>query len=504
MLQQIKKHFSTWNGAKSYASPTSTNEYEGIQSLYFKGIRQIDDDTAEKYFFQAYKEDPVLTTLIVFNIRDCRGGKGERKLGRLLLNILRDHDEEVFNAVFKLIPEYGRWDDLIDIFLNTQLPYYDEDNDSKMLFQHIRKQLNEDVKSMNDGKPCSILAKWLPNEKSKLSNSTDFVRLYCRWSHISFKAYRKTLSQLRSYMKVVEVLICNGKWKEVDYSKVPSLAMKRLKKAFEKHCPDEFKEWREKLESGKVKVCAKQLYPHELVHDTLLGNYDSVAEAQWKVLFEETKKLGTFKNSLVLSDVSGSMTSSAGNICPIDASIALGIMIANCTEGYFNKKVITFETVPQFVNLKGENLKEDVSILKKSPWGGSTNIQAVFDLILDAVMKNKVPISEFPKTLYILSDMQFNQADCNLTNFEVIEKKFRNHNLVMPKIIFWNLNGSTNDFPCTSDKNVLMISGFSTAILKNIMKYGECDNISLIKALLEDERYKPVHDAVSLCMTKNW
>jgi hypothetical protein len=64
----------------------------------------------------------------------------------------------------------------------------------------------------------------------------------------------------------------------------------------------------------------------------------------------------------------------------------------------------------------------------------------------------------------------------------------------MPKLIFWNLNGSTSDFPCTNDHNGLMISGFSTAILKNIMKCGECDNITLIKSLLEDERYKPVID----------
>ena len=113
MLQQIKSHFSalTWNGAQSYSSP-SANEYVGIQSLYFKAIRQIELTDAKKYLDMAYSEDPILSFVIVFNIRDCRGGKGERKLGRYLLKQVI----ELNTDLLKLIPEYGRWDDLLYLY----------------------------------------------------------------------------------------------------------------------------------------------------------------------------------------------------------------------------------------------------------------------------------------------------------------------------------------------------------------------------------------------------
>ena len=40
-------------------------------------------------------------------------------------------------------------------------------------------------------------------------------------------------SPLRQYINVVERYMCEKNWDKIDYSKVPSCAMKRLKKAFE-------------------------------------------------------------------------------------------------------------------------------------------------------------------------------------------------------------------------------------------------------------------------------
>jgi hypothetical protein len=56
------------------------------------------------------------------------------------------------------------------------------------------------------------------------------------------------------------------------------------------------------------------------------------------------------------------------------------------------------------------------------PQSGSTNFESVYNLILSRAIINKVSQEDMPTTLFVFSDMQFNQA-CSQsyeTLFEVI------------------------------------------------------------------------------------
>jgi len=287
--------------------------------------------------------------------------------------------------------------------------------------------------------------------------------------------------------------------------KFTSNAMKILKNAFEKHTPERFIEWKNGLESGKTKVNAKQLYPHEIIKEIReKGKADEVVIQQWKNLEEEVIKLGSLKKSLVVVDTSGSMESP--NYLPLDMACALGLIISNCIEGEFHNHVITFNNIPEFVLINDGNIKERYTQLRNIPWGGSTDIQKTFDLILEKAQAANLSPEDMPEKIYIISDMQFNTIEGRYdsfarkgnTNFQEIEEKYKQTCYKRPDIVFWNVNGSTDDFPVTvNDDGTILISGPSPSIIKSIVLSESFDTISIMRTTLDGERYKIIKDLLN-------
>jgi UDP-N-acetylglucosamine--N-acetylmuramyl-(pentapeptide) pyrophosphoryl-undecaprenol N-acetylglucosamine transferase len=65
--------------------------------------------------------------------------------------------------------------------------------------------------------------------------------------------------------------------------------------------------------------------------------------------------------------------------------------------------------------------------LEKTHWTMNTDLQKVFDLILDTSIEHKVKENDMPKTIYIISDMEFDAAtsDNKKTNFKIIKQKYK-------------------------------------------------------------------------------
>jgi len=243
-------------------------------------------------------------------------------------------------------------------------------------------------------------------------------------------------------------------------------------------------------------VCGKQLFPYELVKEMRTKNEsDEVCEAQWKTIKELTLKNGTLSKSIVICDTSGSMESP--NYVPIDVSISMGLIISECTIGDFHNIVITFNDIPQFVNIKDGTLYERYRQVKNIPWGGSTDLQKTFEMILEKCKESKLLEEDMPEIIWIISDMQFNSIDKKMTNFEYIDELYKKSGYTRPKIVFWNVNGSSEDFPVSVDDNgTCLISGFSTAIMKSIIENGgeELNSYSILRKTLDSERLNKVKD----------
>lgn len=458
--------------------------------LFFNTVRKIEEEHVVAMLEASWLEDPLDTLKIVFYIRDCRGGKGERAIFRTCIRWLISHHKEHVLANVSLVTEYGRWEDLL-WFLDV------DDEVRTVILQLFAKQLKEDLANMQEGKPVTICAKWAPTEKGKHDSKFRVVSLLCRELGIDKKTYRKAyLGPLREYLKVVELFMCSKRWTEIDYNKVPSLAMNKLKKAFAKNDPERFLEWQQKLKRGDAdtKVNASVIDPHTLVNQYISASVeeDTVIEEQWKEILLRVSELGTMSKALVLSDVSGSMYGD-----PMVVSIALGILISTLTQPPFQNLVLTFESTPRFFNVVGKSLREQVTSLQAAPWGGSTDLGKAFDAILDLAKRNAIPQKDMPEMLFIISDMQFDVIEGygKKTALDGIRQKYNKANYDMPKIVFWNVRASLNSTPAKStDPDVALISGYSPSVMKSVLK-GDVSDFTpygIMRTAIDDERYEAI------------
>lgn len=522
------KQTTTWNGAKSLHTADITGKTSGRLSLFFKAVRGISSPQLYDYLREADKEDLIDTFILCLHLRDCRGGKGERSLGKNAITWLFLNYPEYFEKILHLLPFYGRWDDLIELwpnFLNlskTHIAYTCKnfespipENDKWIFLQKVQtdivslmaKQLMQDKINMNMGNPISICAKWAPTENDQLDKRYLVVFQLCNsLGQINYKRYRKDyISPLRAYLKIVENFMCKNAWDEIEFSKVPSCAMKRLKNSFEKNAVEKFSVWKALLSQNIVEVKGKQLFPHELINELKNKRVnDTVLQAQWEVLEKEAKDLGVLKSAVFVVDVSGSMemwgfeARAKFSFTPMDVAIALGILGSGATTGPFHNHVISFHTKPTFHVLNSHhNLWEKYSQICRLPCAGSTNIQKVFDLILEKAKSANLKQEDMPTKIIIVSDMQFNCAVPGQTNFETIDKKYKASGYKRPNIIFWNVNGVSTDFPVdVSNNGTAMISGFSTSILKSIMNKNEFSPYTIMRETIDDSRYGIIREAL--------
>ena len=111
------------------------------------------------------------------------------------------------------------------------------------------------------------------------------------------------------------------------------------------------------------------------------------------------------------------------------------------------------------------------------PIGYSTNVQAVFDLILKLEGQGLFTADTRIKRIAMFSDMQFNCGSiAGTSNLRAILQKFRAKGLTAPEIVFWNVAGKTGfhttDVESTEQIGVAMMSGYSPTLLP-VLLYDE-------------------------------
>jgi hypothetical protein len=152
-------------------------------------------------------------------------------------------------------------------------------------------------------------------------------------------------------------------------------------------------------------------------------------------------------------------------------SVSLALYFAEHNKGAFHNYFMTFSDDSQLVEVQGKTLAQKLRFIENADWEMSTNLQAAFDAILEAAIKGNAEPEELPSTLYIISDMQFNQCveDSNSTNLEVAKRKFAEAGYQLPHVVFWNVNAYGTDSPATVyDENTTLISGSS----QNTFRYA--------------------------------
>jgi len=129
-----------------------------LSTLLVRGCEPI---TIKNKFNEVLKDGHLVDAIVLaFMTRNTRGGKGERDLFVTMYLTLYKCYKDLASFLLELIPHYGSWRDVFDLFTK-------EPNLRNSIINLVKKQLEEDEKNMALGKSVSLLAKWIPRERNQ-------------------------------------------------------------------------------------------------------------------------------------------------------------------------------------------------------------------------------------------------------------------------------------------------------------------------------------------------
>ena len=486
MLQYLKQEANktfTENGAVTYHSTLSDclDLFATIGAL-----RRESEEEIVSRFMRAYTENKDAAMKLLFYARDIRGGLGERRVFRTILKWLSCNEPESLRKNLYYIAEYGRFDDLMVLF-GTPL--------EKDMLNYIKTQLYRDLEGMENGKDVSLLAKWLPSVNASNGETKRLAKKVARFLKLDDAAYRKLLVRLRAHIRIIENNLRERDY-TFDYEKQPSKAMFKYRNAFIRNDGERYNEFLNKASCGEVKLNTNVLTPYEIITPFFKRNVSDEERNSINTTWNALEDFTNDENALAVIDGSGSMY---GGCDPIPATVALslGIYFAERNKGAFKNHFITFSENPQLVEIKGKDIFDKVRYCHDYDEVANTNIQKVFELILNAAKKNHIPQAELPKRLYIISDMEFDYCadDANLTNFEYAKKLFEDAGYKLPEVVFWNVSSRNRQQPVTkNEQGVLLVSG-CTPRLFSMIADGSLSDMAPYEFMMEvlmSERYEKI------------
>ena len=230
----------------------------------------------------------------------------------------------------------------------------------------------------------------------------------------------------------------------------------------------------ENIKAGKIKLSADE---------------KKVLNATW----ESLPDFGGEENAIAVVDTSGSMYCSSSP-SPASVALSLGLYFAERNKGIFHNHFIEFSHDAKLIEIKGETFADRLRYLASFNEIADTNIEAVFDLILNAAINNNIPQEELPATLYLISDMEFNSCvrDAGVTNFENAKRKYETFGYKLPNVVFWNVQSRNRQQPVTmNEQGVALVSG-CTPKLFSMVASGNIDPYSFMMEVVDSERYEKI------------
>ena len=454
-------------------------------------LREANESRITSLFEEAYKENPLLATKILFYARDIRGDKetsglGERRVFRTILKYAALHHPECIRPNLDLIGVYGRYDDLYEL-IGTPLEHN--------MWEAMSKQFEEDKINLEKGNAISLLAKWIKTADASSPRTRKLGIKTANKLNYGVFEFKRIVRAMRKHLRVVEGLMSTGQWDKITYSEVPSRAMMIYRNAFLKHDEERFNQFAQKAVTGEEKINSATLYPYDIVEHMIdsyswrckvSGTEEQILQAQWDNL-PNYVEAGT--NAIVMADTSGSMDGR-----PICSALGLAIYFAQKNTGAYHNLFMSFSEHPNYQKIKGKTLKQIFSNLNYNGWQMNTNCESAFNLILNTAIKNHVPVNEMPKSLIIISDMEFDYCgDRQWTFYDKMKAKFAQYGYEIPTVIFWNVNSRHDVFHADKDKKgVILVSGQSAGTFKNLIRAIGMTPVDFMCKTILSKRYEPI------------
>lgn len=484
MLQFLKKQANrTFTENEAVTNITTGSDCLDLFAT-IGALRSETDTEVITRFDRAWAENPDLAVKTLFFARDIRGGLGERKVFRTILSHMADYVPESLQKNLWAVPEFGRWDDLLALLDSTM---------RQDAITYIKKQLDTDIKALDGEGTVSLLGKWLPSVNAHNADTVRYGKLIAKALGMSDADYRRMLTKLRDRIAIVENSLREKDY-TFDYEKQPSKAMMKYRKAFVRNDGERYKDFLGRVAKGEAKLHTGALMPYDIIRPILSGSMNKDERQSLDVTWNAQEDFAREENALAVIDGSGSMYG-YGSPKPAEVALSQGIYFAERSNGAFANHFITFSNKPRLVEIKGKDIFEKVQYCKSFNEVANTDIKKVFELILTTVVKHRVPQSELPSTLYIISDMEFDSCaeNADSTNFEYAKKAFADHGYKLPTVVFWNVQSRNEQQPVTlNEQGVVLVSGASPRVFSMISS-GNLSPMAFMLDTLNKERYSKIH-----------
>jgi hypothetical protein len=430
-------------------------QQEQILQLSFQLVRTTDvakrHELAKKFstcFKNGSLDERKILIKMLAHTRDIEEGKGEYALSIAIISALAETEayrEMCASLMCNFVgaststvnsqKPMGSWKDMKYLFNEL-------DACPPELVNVINKQLRQDIESVNNTKSCSLLAKWIPREKSKKFGwihkilAMDYFEHYGHlgWTkRATDKAqtyYRKIVSRLNRYIDTVQIKQCSQTWKAIDFDNVTSITMMKQRKAFLNDkclhdddriiCRQHLLQHIDQVKNGTTEMKGKRTSMIDFVKAAIQlkdtdANTNTNSESErfiineaWKNNSKDTKSL---ENMIAMVDTSGSMESE--NSQPLYSAMGLGIRVAEKSK--LGKRIMTFHSNPTWINLDNcKDFVDEVHMVRDAGWGMNTNFHKAMELILNQIKVNKLAADDVENlVLVVFSDMQFDAAEKN-------------------------------------------------------------------------------------------
>lgn len=485
-LQNATNYTYTENGALAHRT-TNSAVYDMFATGGAYRRRSIEDCIL--LFKNAYEEDKNLALKCLFYLRDCRGGQGERRFFRTCFHWLCKTEPEAAKTLLPQVSEYGRWDDLI--YTAYETPVW---NDALAI---VIAQLKLDTQC----KTPSLLGKWMPSENASSKETRRIASVIRTKLNFTHKEYRKMLSSLRDKIKVVEKLMSQNRWEEIEFDKLPSKAGIIYKNAFARR-DILAKKYEKFAKDTTTKVNADTLFPYEIVHKAVESRYNhlelsntdkAMLEKYWTNLPDYLQ--GEPCKLMCVVDTSASMRANRAD-APINVAIALGMYCAERIGGPFKNNYISFSSRPQLIKVEGVDFVDKVRRIYNTNLCENTDLLATFKLIEQCALQSSP--EDIPDTLVVISDMQIDRGvgyrdpwgTGAATEMEKLRVEWAAKGLKLPKLVYWNVDARGDANFLDDGPFVTYVSGASPTIFKSVLtgKTG----YSLMLEVLLGKRYEAI------------
>ena len=430
-----------------------------------------------------------------------------------LLWIAYNHPD-VFERNIWLLPLVGSWKDV------WSLLFLDVEN-GNLINREIMYAVM--VAALEDDTQADLIRKYMPaicsnnrcfTKRARAMNA--LAKEFASFLGLRPEEYRKMKASgcAHDFQKI----ICSQAYEKLNWANIPGKALSSITsgKFLDNHgLVEDYLKW--VMSQPVVKFNG---YPYELgmkLSAKKNSNFLSPSMAatlytinkQFDNLIETAKSDGDGLKGNVLCaiDTSGSMSAEIcggpKGLTSFDVCVSLGIYFATLNEGAFHNTVAMFDDKSTIKKISGTFSDKWQQIMKEKTAWGSTNVLSLVEMLVRYRQEfPDVPIEDYPQTLLIVSDMQFNpsgrrsyRSETEETNYEAMKEILRT---AFPdewvdglKIVWWYCAGreeASRDVPATMDApGMYLVSGFDGSIVSLLLKTKVDEKTGAVRSLTMEE-----------------